>query len=111
MATQVVLNPTGPLTIAQGTSSFAAELVSGATIVYGGTSGGPYTGTYVVPAATVTADEASGNITIPLANVPLPEGISYLVATVSNAAGSSLVSDEIGIQILAVPAAPVFTVA
>lgn len=109
MTTPIVLNPKTGFTIAQGTSSFAAEQVTGATIVWGPTSGGPYPNTIDVSASLVTSDEASGSILVPL--FPLPEGISYAVAAVSNAAGTSVVSDEVGIQILAVPAAPTFSVA
>ena len=111
MTTPIVLNPKTGFTIAQGTSSFAAEQVTGALIAWGPNSGGPYPSSYNVPAALVTADVASGSILVPIASVPLPEGISYAIAEVTNAAGNSLVSDEVGIQILAVPAAPTFFVA
>ena len=111
MSTPIVLNPKVGFTIAQGTSSFSAELVTAATLVYGAVSGGPYTGTYSVPPATVTADEASGNILVPIGSIAFPEDITYVVATVANAAGASLVSDEVGVQILAVPTAPTLSVA
>lgn len=111
MATPIVLNPKTGFTIAQGTSSFAAESVTAASLLYGPTSGGPYGGTYSVPAALVSADEASGTILVPLADFTPPAGVTYVVATVSNAAGASLVSDEVGVQILAVPTAPTLSVA
>lgn len=112
MATPIVLNPAGPFTIAQGTSSFGGEGVTGAVITYGGTSGGPYPNTYVVPSSVVSTDEASGTITM-----ALPTGLAYgtyfAVAYVVNAAGTSGASDEVGwaVEPTTVPAAPVFSIA
>jgi hypothetical protein len=111
MTTPIVLNPKTGFTIAQGTSSFAAELVTNALISWGPNSGGPYPSSYNVGTAVVATDVASGTILVPIAAVPLPEGVSYAIAEVTNAAGNSLVSDEVGVQILAVPAAPTFSVA
>ena len=111
MTTPIVLNPKTGFTIAQGTSNFAAEQVINALISWGPNSGGPYPSSYSVGTALVATDVASGSILVPITAVPLPEGISYAIAEVTNAAGNSLVSNEVGVQILAVPAAPVFSVA
>ena len=111
MTTPIVLNPKTGFTIAQGTSSFGAEQVTNASISWGPNSGGPYPSLYAVGTALVATDVASGSILVPIADVPLPEGISYAIAEVTNAAGNSLMSNEIGIQILAVPVAPTFSVA
>lgn len=109
MATAIVLNPKVGFTLAQ--PNMSAQDVTGATVQWGPTSGGPYTSSYVVPAASVATEEASGSITVPIAGVPLPAGVSYCVATLTNAAGVSAVSDEVGVQILAVPTAPTLSVA
>ena len=106
-----VLNPKVGFTIQQGTSTFSAEQVTSAVLLYGAVSGGPYTGTYTVPPATVSADVASGAILVPIGSFVLPEGITYVVAEVGNAAGESLASPEAAVQILAVPTAPTLSVA
>jgi hypothetical protein len=109
MATPIVLNPKTGFTLFS--TAMAAQDVSGATLEYGSVSGGPYPNSYTVPAALVTAGEATGSILVPIGDAPLPQGVSYVVATLSNAAGASLVSDEVGVQILAVPTAPTLSVA
>jgi hypothetical protein len=109
MATPIVLNPKVGFTLVS--TAMAAQDVTAATLEYGTVSGGPYPNSVAVPAALVTAGEAAGSILVPLADVGLPQGVSYVVATLSNAAGASLVSDEVGVQILAVPTAPVLSVA
>jgi hypothetical protein len=109
LTTAIVLNPKTGFTITD--AQMAAQSVTGATVEWGTTSGGPYPSSYAVPAATVATDQASGVIVVPIASVPLPAGVSYCVATVTNAAGVSAVSDEVGVQILAVPTAPTLAVA
>jgi hypothetical protein len=109
MSTVVVLNPTKGFTIAN--AQMSADQVTGATIEFGPTSGGPYTTIFAVPAALVTAGEAAGSILVPIGDVTLPSGVSYCVATISNAAGQSAISDEVGVQLLGVPSAPTFSVA
>lgn len=109
--TTPVVNPKTGFTISQGTSTFVAEGVTGATVAYGQTSGGPYPNVDVIPAALVSADEASGNIVVALP-AGLAFGTYYAVATVSNAAGNSLTSNEAAWTLAptTVPTAPTLSI-
>jgi hypothetical protein len=109
MATPIVLNPKVGFTLFS--TAMAAQDVTAATLEYGPTSGGPYEFSTQVPVALVTAGEGTGSIVVPLADIGLPQGVIYVVATLSNAAGASLISNEVGVQLLAVPTAPVLSVA
>jgi hypothetical protein len=108
MTTTVVTNPktftiSDPNAVAQG--------VTGFTIEYGTTEGGPYPNVFQVPAAEVSADEASGTITGPIPTGLAP-GTYYAVAYATNATGKGPVSNEVGFSVpLALPGAPTLSVA
>lgn len=100
-----VLNPTG-FTITD--TAAQAQNVTAITIMVGTASGGPYTHSYPITGAELSAGLASGTFTGTLASIgeTLGAGTYFAVCTATNAAGTSGVSPEASFQVLSVPSAP-----
>ena len=101
-----VLNPTN-FTVSDPVAS--AENVTGVTILVGTVSGGPYTHSYPLTAAEISAGLASGSFTGTLASIgeTLPRGTYFAVAKATNAVGASGNSPEVTFQVETAPSAPV----
>ena len=104
---QLLVNPVPVLTshrptnflIGQGSANFISEDVTGAIVYYGTAAGGPYPNSIVVPGATISVDEGTGIITVPIPSaVQSDVGTTYYaVCVVSNASGASTLSNEASI--------------
>ena len=98
-----VINPTA-FTITD--PSITAQNVTGFQILFGKTSGGPYTLTAQVPAADINASTGIVTGTIASLNETLAAGNWFAVSQAINAAGDSTDSPEAAFTIEAPPSAP-----
>lgn len=100
--------PVNPASFTITDAVASAQSVTGVTINVGTATGGPYTHSYPLTAAEVTAGLTAGSFTGTLASIgeALGAGTYYAVATATNAAGTSGNSPEVEFIVLAVPTPP-----
>lgn len=99
--------PVNPVNFQITDPTFVADSVTSMTLEVGTVTGGPYPQSFTVPAADVTA-EAGGVVkgTLASLNMALANGTYFMVATATNAVGTSKPSPEVSFQILGAPAPP-----